>query len=421
MKTWKKVSLISLIMVGTIGLVACGNSASGSKNTQTKTLTVGYWKGSDTENATFDKLVKNFEKANKVDVKPKVYTDITTQLPTDLSGGTAPDVFYIDSSFYPYLQKEGVLNDLSKVVNKDDFYSSIAKAFETNGKIYAAPKDVSTLAIYVNKDIFAKAGIDINSIPKSYEDFIKWAPSAQAKIDAVYGKGKVYLMNVNADLTRNWQFITADGQNPITKDGKADLSNPTILKNLGTAVDLFNTGAVATPQQVGVGDEGAGFGNGKFAMALTGNWNFQVFNSQYKNLHYTIIPNLTYQGKKMTMQYTVGWGEYKDTKAKALADKWIQYVTGKEGMSTWINGVGTLATRPDVADSSTFLKANPLLQVHQDSIKFATPWQDGTNLTTLVSSYGNFIPNVFKKGATAADLKAAMKQADQDANSKISK
>ena len=68
-----------------------------------------------------------------------------------------------------------------------------------------------------------------------------------------------------------------------------------------------------------------------------------------------------------------------------------------------------------------FSIANPLLQVHQDSIKFATPWQDGTNLTTLVSSYGNFIPNVFKKGATAADLKAAMKQADQDANSKISK
>ena len=123
----------------------------------------------------------------------------------------------------------------------------------------------------------------------------------------------------------------------------------------------------------------------------------------------------------MTMQYTVGWGEYKDTKAKSLADKWIQYVTGKDGMSTWTNGVGTLATRPDVADSSTFLKANPLLQVHQDSIKFATPWQDGTNLTTLVSSYGNFIPNVFKKGATAADLKTAMKQADQDANSKISK
>lgn len=106
MKTWKKVSLISLTLVGAIGLVACGNSASGSKNTQTKTLTVGYWKGSDTENTTFDKLVKNFEKENKVNVKPKVYTDITTQLPTDLSGGTAPDVFYIDSSFYPYLQKK---------------------------------------------------------------------------------------------------------------------------------------------------------------------------------------------------------------------------------------------------------------------------------------------------------------------------
>ena len=92
---------------------------------------------------------------------------------------------------------------LSKYLShKDDFYSSIAKAFESDGKIYAAPKDVSTLVIYVNKDIFAKAGIDVNSIPKSYEEFIKWAPSAQAKIDAAYGKGKVYLMNMKEILLR---------------------------------------------------------------------------------------------------------------------------------------------------------------------------------------------------------------------------
>ncbi|MCL2681324.1 MAG: extracellular solute-binding protein, partial [Streptococcaceae bacterium] len=220
---------------------------------------------------------------------------------------------------------------------------------------------------------------------------------------------------------RQWQFLSAGDQNPITSDGKSDLSNPTILKNMQTVVDMFNTGAVATPQQVGAGDEGAAFGNGKYAMALTGNWNYQVFKTQYKGLNFDVIPNMTYQGKEMTMQYTVGWGEYKDTKAKDLADKWIQFVTGKDGMTTWTNGVGTLATRPDVANNSTFLKENPMLQVHQDAIKNAVAWQDGVNVTTVANSYGNYITNVFKKGATADDLKSAMQKADTEANSKISK
>lgn len=180
MKTWKKVALTGATMMSAAFLVACGNTASKKQSGSVKgeTLTVGYWKGSDTENATFDKLVKTFEKKYDVTVKPKVYTNITQQLPTDLSGGTAPDVFYIDSSFYPYLQKEGVLNKLSKsVADPSNFYKTSIGAFTTNGNVYAVPKDVSTLALYVNKDIFAKAGIDINAIPKSYEDFLKWAPA----------------------------------------------------------------------------------------------------------------------------------------------------------------------------------------------------------------------------------------------------
>ena len=255
MKTWKKFLTTGVLAAATVSMAAC-SGGSGSSDSGKETLTIGYWKGSDTENAALDTLIKQFEEDNGVKVESKVYTDITTQLPTDLAGGTAPDVFYIDSSFYPYLQGEGVLNDISDVVSADDYYETLASAFSTDGKLYAAPKDVSTLAIYANTAIFEKAGIALSEVPTSYEEFIKWAPGAQEKIDAAYGKGQVYLMNLNADLARNWPYMVADDQNPIEKDGTVNTSNPTIVKNLMTAIDLFNTGAVATPQQVGAGDEG---------------------------------------------------------------------------------------------------------------------------------------------------------------------
>ncbi|WP_251422553.1 MULTISPECIES: hypothetical protein [Lactococcus] len=101
MKNWKKVTLFGTAALAALTLAACGKGTSSAE--EGKKLTIGYWKGSDTENATLDKMIKQFEEENDVDVIPKVYTDITTQLPTDLSGGTAPDAFYIDSAFFPYL------------------------------------------------------------------------------------------------------------------------------------------------------------------------------------------------------------------------------------------------------------------------------------------------------------------------------
>ncbi len=184
---------------------------------------------------------------------------------------------------------------------------------------------------------------------------------------------------------------------------------------------MFNGGYVATPQQVGAGDEGVGFGTGKYAIVETGNWNFQVFKTQYEDLNFTIKPLMSYKGKEMTMQYTVGWGKNKDTKVSELADKWIQYVTGKEGMTIWTDATGTLPTRADVTDASENLAKNPLLQVHSDQIENGVVWQNGVNLTTIVPSYGNFITGAFEKDATKSDLTKALDSIDDDANSKLSK
>ncbi|MDR0299910.1 MAG: extracellular solute-binding protein, partial [Streptococcaceae bacterium] len=100
MKSWKKIAVVSTAFIAAAALTACSGSSSSSK-----TITIGLWKGSDAESAAFKKLVTQFEKDNNATVKTKIYSDYTTQLTTDLSGGTVPDVFYVDSSFYPYLQK----------------------------------------------------------------------------------------------------------------------------------------------------------------------------------------------------------------------------------------------------------------------------------------------------------------------------
>ncbi|WP_270324549.1 hypothetical protein [Lactococcus petauri] len=53
MKNWKKVTIFGTAALAALTLAACGQGTSSAEDG--KKLTIGYWKGSDTENATLDK------------------------------------------------------------------------------------------------------------------------------------------------------------------------------------------------------------------------------------------------------------------------------------------------------------------------------------------------------------------------------
>ena len=51
------------------------------------------------------------------------------------------------------------LEDLSKDINQNNFYSKALEALSYNNKIYAIPRDISTLMIYYNKTLFKKYNV----------------------------------------------------------------------------------------------------------------------------------------------------------------------------------------------------------------------------------------------------------------------
>lgn len=420
-KMHKRFMALATIAVAALALAACGNKSNSSSSNSTdfkgQNLKIGIWLGSDQEKKGMSDMVKGFEKKTGAKVTEKVYTDFNTQIQADLAGHRAPDVWYMDSSMYPFFQKQGVLQALDKnTINTDNFYPTLTKAFSTKGKVYGAPKDTSTLAIYANNDIFKKAGVDVSSVPKTYEDLIKWLPGFQAKLDAAYGKNKVKAWSYNQDLARNLYILQHNGGTPIKANGDANLASDAVVKNLDMYKQLVATGAAVTPKDIGQGDNGTAFGAGKVALMEEGNWTYQVQKKQYKT-NFTVLPMLSYEGKQGGMIFTVGWGEYANSKVKPLANAWIKYVTSKNVMKKYIETTGTLPSRPDVAKAAK-LTANAALNVHLNANKYSTVWQDGTTLVTVNTSYQNFVAKALT-GQTA--LKAAMTQADKQANAAISK
>lgn len=141
------------------------------------TLTVLHW-GDNAENAILEKLCKRYE-----DLHPDIHienisvADYDPKLKTMFAAGTPPDVFYLAAEKLTEMASLGVVVPLDEYVERerksgtgqwlDDFYPILLDAFRYDGQhvgrgpIYGLPKDFTTVVMYVNVDLFNKAGVKV--------------------------------------------------------------------------------------------------------------------------------------------------------------------------------------------------------------------------------------------------------------------
>ena len=91
--------------------------------------------------------------------------DYWTAIQTGFVSGDAPDVFTDHLAKYPEFANKGQLVDIQSLVDQDKVDTSIylkglADLWVKDGKRYGLPKDWDTIAVFYNKDMFTKAGVD---------------------------------------------------------------------------------------------------------------------------------------------------------------------------------------------------------------------------------------------------------------------
>lgn len=381
------------------------------------TLNVGIWGGNDQEAAALDKMKTEFEKKTGAEIVFKTYTDYNTQIQADFIAKTAPDVFYIDASMFPFYADLGVMEPLdAEEMEADKYYENLISAFTAeDGTLYCIPKDVSTLATYYNVGILESVGMSADDIPGSLEEYKEFLPELQAKLDEEYGEGMVAAMTYNPELSRQIYVMEENGASIIDENGMSTMSTDGVVENVQFLVDLVQTGAVKTPQDLGLGWNGEAFGVGKAAIMEEGNWVYGTLKKDYSDINFGVKEMPTYNGNQHSMSFTVGYGISAVSEEKELAKEWIKYATGEEGMEIWSSGAGCLPSRPTVAEAMD-VESDPVWAVHAKMIEIASPWQRGTTVSIIDNAYKNFIPAAFKG---EAEVKETLEQIDAQANSEI--
>lgn len=381
-----------------------------------RTLTVGIWGGNDQETAAIEKLRSNFESQYGCTVELKVYTDYNTQIQADFIGKTAPDVFYVNGSMFPFFSTLGVIDPLDPAeYDLDEFYPNLVAAFtDADGNVLCVPKDASTLATYYNIDLLEAAGFTPDDIPDDYGEYKAFLTDLQAKLDEVYGKNQVAAMTYNQDLARNL-FLLQDGTDGlIDADGNATLTSDSVVKNAEFILDMVNSGVWRTPSDLGLGWNGEAFGTGKCAIMEEGNWVYGTLKTDYSDINFGVKAMPKYNGTQYSMSYTVGYGIYALSENKDMASAWIKYVTGVEGETIWCSGAGCLPPRSDAATAMD-VESDPVWKVHSEMTGCSIPEQLGNNYSIINTAYQNYFPMAVSGEMSAAEfLQAAENQANQE-------
>lgn len=189
-------------------------------------VTLRVWGGWGTFTETLDKIIQMFEEAHpNIRIEKHVVTGDMEGLQVQILGGAAPDIYMVRAENMQHFIKNGLVLDITPYIERDlnlDDYLPAWKSMMYNGRYYGVPAEGGGYredAMYVNRDLFAKAGMQ----PPGPEidqalTFQEWIDTAKKLTIDVDGDGTPEQYGTHFRTTRWYFFLPSNGVNVFTED-----------------------------------------------------------------------------------------------------------------------------------------------------------------------------------------------------------
>ncbi|WP_433479256.1 sugar ABC transporter substrate-binding protein [Spirillospora sp. CA-142024] len=393
--------LAALALTG--GLAACGGGGSGSGGAASGTYTMWDPYPQFDDGSAWVKLLKECGTKAGVTVKRTGYdtSDLTNKALLAAQQGNAPDVLIVDNPVVSSLADAGALTTTGESkIDTSGIDPNLLGAGRTGGKTYGIPIGANTLALYYNKEVLKKAGVDIASVKD-------WASlnAALAKVKEAGKKGITF--SAVGTEEGSFQFLPwfwGSGA-ALTK-----LDSPQGVSALSLWTDWLKKGyapnSVISNTQTTSWQE---FATGDYAFAENGTW--QLANAEKAGFDYGIIP---VPGVNGGIAPAPTGGEFvtvpvqKQTGRYATSLKLVQCLTNTDNSFTTTNTLSYIA--PTAAVQAKQVAADPDLKVWVDAVK-AAKGRTGDNL-------GTKYPKISEQMWTAAQAALSGKASPQEALAK---
>ena len=346
----KKILLLSLVFVFVLAFVVMASA---------EKVEITYWQYFyETKKETIDVLIDLFEKENPDIIVKHItfpYEDYNIKVAASVPAGVGPNVVNLYYGWLPLYINAGYLQALPEdafnpeMIEKDFF--PLVSAAKVDGKYYALPTAVRSLALIWNKDLFKKAGLDPEIPPKTLDELVEYAQ----KLTTYDKAGNLVEEGLTAELRgqlHHWVreiLIRQFGGKPYSDDNRKvtynDQSGYDALTFFTDLTEKYKVGQAGF-----LTDDVTAFKAGKAAMTIDGSFRIGTLD-KLENLDYGVAEVPSHNGIKSNFAsfWANGITSFTEGKQLEASIKFLKFLTSDNTMELWLKNIGELPAKPSVA------------------------------------------------------------------------
>jgi len=264
------------LLVGVLGL-ACGKKSAGDERV------VRIWQFWDL--ATIQPLVDEFQRRNpgiRVEVEQLTWKSGLEKIQAAVASGTQPDLCELGSTWLPRFSYEGVLEDVTPIYEAERDSFLMWESALWKGRVYGLPWVQGSRVLFVNRDLFRRAGLDPDRPPQTWDELREAARRVNGLGSGIYGFGQ----NIGERYVLFKKFMAfgwGNGGEVFDSTGAVALNSAPMVE----ALEFYLTLAPYSLQEKQeVLDQY--FKTGRLGMQISGAWNLKNYALEAPDLDYGV-------------------------------------------------------------------------------------------------------------------------------------
>lgn len=358
------IGLVVALILFFVGSAVVIRLAGNSNNQAPTNVTLKFW-GLWEDSRIMAPIIADFERQNptiKIEYTKQDIKQYRETLSTRIDNGNGPDIFLFHNTWYPMFASN-LLPVPSDIMSQDEFVKSYYPVSQNdllkNGAIFGVPYSMDTLALYINKDIFASVGINP---PTNWNDFIVAARTLTVKDETGKIKTAGAAMGTYGNVTHAPDIVSL-----LFLQNSVDLANIDSSKDrIQSALNFYTSFSVDSNN---VWDNSLdpsliAFSKGNLAMYFGYSWDYFAIKQTNPSLNFEItnVPQLSNQPQNMASYWAVGVSAR--TQAQKQAFLFLKYLAQKStAQALYLEEAKTRAFGEIYgrSDLGVTLEENPLL------------------------------------------------------------
>ncbi len=301
------------------------------------------------------------------------YAEKETKYATEIEAGMGPDVFHLHAYSLKSFIEKGYLYDITPFIEAEEgvyggdfltpWFPQTLELMQDEGTYYALPGDFMSMVLFYNKNLFEEAGLDPNTPPATWDEFVDYAKKLTRDRDGdgqidTWGFGTIGAIDPGFEL-RSTPILFSHGGDYLTPDNKCAALNSAEAKEafkffieLGTVHGVIPPGVTA--QNPGTVREQ--MANEQIAMLLGSGWTPPIVDTNNPDLGALEVLEAApvpvkagLETEFTTTAWLSAWGINPNTKHPEEAWKLLKFITSKPMEEKWFMDARVLSSRRDVS------------------------------------------------------------------------